>query len=424
MPEFWHYFIARLTPATLGGSLGSALTHMYGPAFFFILAITTINQLPPLIMWFVFMARPRAFDPPANPGFRPLVSVIVPGRNLGKNIATTIDSVLQAGYENIEIIYADDNSTDDSASWARTFESTGKVKVFASEKHHGKPVTINIALAFAQGELIFVLDGDSDIEPGTIDALVAYFQDERVGAAVTNLLIKGHSLLTYLISMEFSLTGTLGRIWRAPFDILRMLPGPSTMFRATALRSIGCFDPGLGDDTDITLRLRKAGWHLRYVSTHCVRTDCPSNLRGLLKQRNRWARGMMKVRFNKHFDFGHPRYGGNSTLLWCEFVVQTIMSLRGLQTILFFVFATIFVRSDIVIPIYGLNVLFILIKALIANDLTGYPRFRHFWLVILYPAYLLPIRLAVECGIVRELLRIKPYHPYVPKRIWEQTPYH
>jgi chlorobactene glucosyltransferase len=76
--------------------------------------------IPPVVTYFR-LRQSRSLDdesdiPPENP---PLVSVIVPARNEAHNIARCVTSILSTTYPNLELIIADDSSTDGTAQIAR-----------------------------------------------------------------------------------------------------------------------------------------------------------------------------------------------------------------------------------------------------------------------------------------------------------------
>ncbi len=61
----------------------------------------------------------------------PLISVIIPARNSGRTIGEAIDSILNQTYPNLEIIVADDNSSDDTREVVgKIMEKDGRLKYF------------------------------------------------------------------------------------------------------------------------------------------------------------------------------------------------------------------------------------------------------------------------------------------------------
>ena len=120
MLGFWHYFFSTLDPmsnlrfSTALPELELAAPWAFGSALYLL--------LPTLIVWLVYMAKPSAIRPrpPARPREgQPLVSVVVAGRNESATIGQCIECALRCGYSNLEVIFVDDNSSDDSVAVAK-----------------------------------------------------------------------------------------------------------------------------------------------------------------------------------------------------------------------------------------------------------------------------------------------------------------
>jgi cellulose synthase/poly-beta-1,6-N-acetylglucosamine synthase-like glycosyltransferase len=385
-------------------------------------------DVPAFAFWVAKLVHPRAFGPMQGRGaYLPSVSVIIAGRNPGKEIRRTIRSLLDSGYPKLEIVYVDDFSTDDSVVHAREFERTGRVRVFAAAQHNGKPSNLNVALAAARGELAFVLDADTEVEHGTIARLVAYFRDPEVGAVSADIHVRNASanLLTRIQEIEYALNGSIARSWHAQIGLLPILPGAASMFRMSALRELGGYDTGLGDDTDMTLRMRKRRqWRLKYALEARIWTDQPENLRSLLRQRMRWTRNMVKVRLHKHRDLFTPRYGWQNLVLAIDIALfRVCLPLFSSWAIAWGLLTNFGERAVVFTSLYVFALFFVFCKVLIANDVAGTPPFFDFFLIPLYLPYRLILRTGDAIAIVRETLRIRLYHPYVPKRIWDEIPH-
>jgi glycosyltransferase involved in cell wall biosynthesis len=103
----------------------------------------------------------------ATPG---LVSVIIPTFNRGYMLGRAIESVLSQSYTDVEVIIADDGSTDDTATVARRYGP--KVRYF-SQVNAGVSAARNLGLRYAQGEFIALLDSDDAFFPWKVEAQVA-----------------------------------------------------------------------------------------------------------------------------------------------------------------------------------------------------------------------------------------------------------
>ena len=83
---------------------------------------------------------------------------------------------------------------------------------------------------------------------------------------------------------------------------------------------------------------------------------------------------------------------------------------------------------DIPVVIGGLYLYMTLIftlEQLMARDMTRRdPQLHNLLLMPVYILYRIPLLAVRLIEITRELLMIKPWHPYVPRRIWDAIPYH
>ncbi len=88
---------------------------------------------------------------------RPLISCIVVVYNGERFIAAALDSVRAQSWRPIEIIVADDGSTDRTAEIVAGY---GDEVRFVTEETAGPAATRNLGLAAATGEYVAFLDGD------------------------------------------------------------------------------------------------------------------------------------------------------------------------------------------------------------------------------------------------------------------------
>lgn len=91
-----------------------------------------------------------------------LVSVIIPSYNYARYLDTTINSVLNQSYKNIELIIIDDASSDDSVSVIKQFKKKfpKKIKAIFNKKNQGLIKVYKKAFSLAKGEYVAFLDAD------------------------------------------------------------------------------------------------------------------------------------------------------------------------------------------------------------------------------------------------------------------------
>ncbi len=114
--------------------------------------------------------------------FNPKISVMIVTYNQKDFIADTIESVLNQHYSHLEIIIADDASTDGTVEiiqrYAMQYPQT--IIPIYNEKNVGITNNCNIAFFACSGEFIAILGGDDLFLPGKLAAQVQLFQDNTV----------------------------------------------------------------------------------------------------------------------------------------------------------------------------------------------------------------------------------------------------
>lgn len=107
----------------------------------------------------------------------PKVSVMVLCYNHAHLIRETLDSVLAQDYDNLEIVVADDASTDGSQEILRQYAAghPGKFVLVFNERNLGITGNSNAAFFACTGDLIAVLAGDDVFSPGKISSQVEEF---------------------------------------------------------------------------------------------------------------------------------------------------------------------------------------------------------------------------------------------------------
>lgn len=88
-----------------------------------------------------------------------LVSIIMPNYNCAQYLPETIKSVIDQTYQNWELLFVDDCSTDDSVKIVES-NNDPRIRVFKNEKNSGAAFSRNVAIREANGRWIAFLDSD------------------------------------------------------------------------------------------------------------------------------------------------------------------------------------------------------------------------------------------------------------------------
>lgn len=239
----------------------------------------------------------------------PSMSVLIPAFNEEKVLARTIETVIESTYPDKEIIVIDDGSSDRTLQIARSFSDRG-VKVI-HRPNGGKAVALNHGLLFAWGEIIVIVDADSQICKNTLVELVRPFRDPEVAAVAGNIkVLNRKNILTRCQALEYISSINIARRALDIFGSVAVVPGALGAYRREAMESSGMYDPDtLVEDFDVTIKALKSGKVVQSSSSAISYTEAPESIGDFLKQRLRWYRGNFQAMWKHHDAATNSRYG-------------------------------------------------------------------------------------------------------------------
>ncbi|GAC1436909.1 MAG: glycosyltransferase [Solirubrobacteraceae bacterium] len=288
-------------PATAGQKLrGTAFDVMLAIAgwitnvlTFFVLVVTVlvaVRMFAGLILARRHVARMKRL--PKDLGHTPAVSILVPAFNEEVGIERAVRSLSGSRYPGaLEVIVIDDGSTD------RTSEIVSGLELpnvrLIRQANAGKAAALNRGLAASRHEIIVTVDGDTIFEEEALLHLVQRFREPDVGAISGNTKVGNRrGLVGRWQHIEYVMGFNLDRRMYEILGATPTVPGAIGAFRRKALADIGGVSGAtLAEDTDITLDIGRAGWHVVYAGDARAWTEAPTTLRGLYRQRQRWAYG-------------------------------------------------------------------------------------------------------------------------------------
>lgn len=241
------------------------------------------------------------------------VSLIIPAYNEENGIEKTIKSALALNYPGeIEVIVVNDASKDNTFKVAKKYDK--KIKIIDKKKNAGKAAAINSALKIAKGKFIGVVDADSKISKNSVKNIIKYFDsddNEKVGAVISKMKPDNESgnLLERIQLIEYMMVGLM-RSLSSSIRLLHLTPGVLSMYNAKVLKKLGGFDQNnLTEDFEVGVRVRKAGYLVKYSYESPVYTTTPNRFDIFLKQRIRWSRGFIQTHKKHKNTFFNKKYG-------------------------------------------------------------------------------------------------------------------
>jgi len=125
----------------------------------------------------------------------PLVSVIMNCFNGDRYLSNAIDSVLSQTYQNWELIFWDNQSTDSSSKITLSYDDA-RIKYYYAPTHSLLYEARNQAIMKSCGEFLSFLDVDDWWEPGKLSAQIVEFENPEVGLVCSNFQIHNYNLGT------------------------------------------------------------------------------------------------------------------------------------------------------------------------------------------------------------------------------------
>ncbi|MBO3671830.1 poly-beta-1,6 N-acetyl-D-glucosamine synthase [Acinetobacter soli] len=282
--------------------MSTTLHHLWQTAlnfvFYYPLFMSYLWMMGALIFYWKERKDPPYQQPKALESY-PMVAVLVPCFNEGDNAEETITHALGLDYPNFEVIAINDGSSDNTAEVLnRLAEQNEKLRVVHLAQNQGKAMALQAGSLLTEAEILIGIDGDALLDSHAASWMVRHFQQDPTVAAVTgNPRIRTRSTLLGRIQVgEFSsIVGMIKRAQRS-FGRLFTVSGVITAFRKSAVHEVNYWSPNmLTEDIDITWKLQRAGWDIRFEPNALVWILMPETFTGLWKQRLRWAMGGAQV---------------------------------------------------------------------------------------------------------------------------------
>lgn len=286
--------------------------------------------------------------------YRP-ISIIVPAYNEEKTIVASIRALLNLQFPEFEIIVVNDGSKDNTLKTliekfnlieippvvrqilphkpikAVYFSLQHSNLIVIDKENGGKADALNCGINASSYPLFCCIDADSILESDSLlRASRLFFEDKEViatggivrvlnGCEVEAGVIKEVKVSKKLIeafqAVEYTRGFLAGRTAWNVLNSLFIISGAFGIFRKDMVFAIGGYRHTVGEDMDLVVRLHKyckennIKYKIVFIPDPVCWTQVPSDIKSLLKQRNRWHRGLIdSLWYNKKM-FLNPKYG-------------------------------------------------------------------------------------------------------------------
>ncbi|MCM3693301.1 glycosyltransferase family 2 protein [Neobacillus niacini] len=297
------------------------------------------------------------------------ISILIPAYNETLVIENCLMGILHVNYTDLEILFINDGSTDDTletlhkhlnlAKTSRPKEGVlkhGEVReVYQSEiypyiwvvdkENGGKADALNAGIDFAKNEIVITLDADSILEPNSLNEMNLTFTDESVVAAggLVNIVqgfkrsgqklipcFKLPGLIRYQV-VQYLSAFYLHKTTQSRIGSMTVIAGAFGAFRRNILIQAKGYRKTVGEDMDITLRIQELigtvlkGKRIVFVPEAFCYTECPASFKNLYRQRIRWQKAFIDcvITYRKSF-YRKMNFKVSTYLLVDSFLLGTV----------------------------------------------------------------------------------------------------
>lgn len=196
------------------------------------------------------------------------VYVVVLNWNGWQDTIACLVSLQQLNYADFNLLVVDNGSTDSSVAQIKRALPEVELLQTGVNLGFGGGCNAGIKLAMSRGaDYVWLLNSDATVDPGALSAMVRVAEQNLAVGAVGSVLYEADQPDQRQLWGGGTVNLWLGRSKH------RLLPGPldyisgaSALLRCSALDEIGSFDQSIffmyWEDTDLSFRLRHAGWLL------------------------------------------------------------------------------------------------------------------------------------------------------------------
>lgn len=274
----------------------------------------------------------------------PRVSVIIPSWNARSFVGECLNSLRNQSFRDFEVVVVENGSTDGSPDFIT--KNYPEVIMLRQDHNTGFAKAVNIGIKHSKSDYVALLNNDAIASKDWLKELVLHMDQHKDSAAAVSKILKqtkGAKTNKFLIDT----TGDFYSIWGMPFprgrdeidegqydkkeEVFGACGGAVIYRREYLARDIGLFDEAFFayyEDTDLSFRIRRAGYKIFYVPTSIVHHKVGATSGGGKNKftryhsvKNTWFL-FLKEMPGRYFWINLPRY----------FIGQTLMlisSIRG-----------------------------------------------------------------------------------------------
>lgn len=228
------------------------------------------------------------------------ITILIAAYNEELGIFNTLKYIKEQEYRGrIQTIVINNNSNDNTCfEVERAKKELGMDILLLHENKAGKFNALNHGLNFVQTEYVITLDADTLIHKKAVNYLISRIKSspKDVCAVAGSMLVRNSrdNLLAKIQEWDYFLSIASIKRMQGLYQGTLVAQGAFSLYKTSVVKSVGGWSDAIGEDIVLTWKMLKEGYRV-YFEPHAVAfTDVPIKLSHFVKQRSRWARGMIE----------------------------------------------------------------------------------------------------------------------------------
>lgn len=231
----------------------------------------------------------------------PPITILIAAYNEEAVIPDTFESIAKQNYPGaLEVILIDDGSKDQTHAVCNQLISKYPwLLCIQLETNQGKSEALNRALTLASHELIITLDADSYLYKDALVRIVERFHSDPANTcAVAGTIMVRNSRQNWITQSQewdyFQGIATVKRVQSLNQGTL-VAQGAFSLYKKSVVLELGGWPKTVGEDIVLTWAMLEKDYRVGYCEDAIAFTIVPSTVSGFIRQRQRWARGMIEA---------------------------------------------------------------------------------------------------------------------------------
>ncbi len=305
---------------------------------------------------YLWRLRSLNLDELLSAGGAPPVTLILPSHNEETSVVDSVRSLLTLQYQRYEIIVVNDGSTDrtlerlteaydlvpasrmptatlPTAPIRGIYQARRRQNIYVVDKEQGgKADALNAGINLCHTPLFCAMDADSVLEREALLRLVRPFLEDATMIAAGGIIriVNGCKVVDGEVKdvrlpkgwipkfqvLEYLRAFLCGRMGWGALGATMVISGAFGLFKRSVIVDAGGYARDtVGEDMELIIRLHrhccdhKIPYRMEFVADPVAWTECPTTIKGFMRQRDRWQRGLIDCLSRHRAMLFRPKYG-------------------------------------------------------------------------------------------------------------------